>query len=83
MSLVEAEEVPDALRVGPILCAARVRGILAPSLVGILLRLAEPLARAGIPIVAVSTADTDYLFLACEARDAAERAWTAAGIAIR
>jgi uncharacterized protein len=33
------------------------------SLTGILSAIAEPLARAGIPIFAVSTYDTDYVFM--------------------
>ena len=47
--------------------ALRVRGVLAPELVGILLSIAEPLATAGISIFAVSTFDTDYVLV--KARD--------------
>ena len=43
--------------------ALRVRGVLAPELVGILLSIAEPLAKAGVSIFAVSTFDTDYLLV--------------------
>jgi hypothetical protein len=39
-----------------------VEGQLDFSLTGILSAIAEPLARAGIPIFAVSTYDTDYVF---------------------
>ena len=49
--------------------ALRVRGVLAPELVGILLSIAEPLAKAGVSIFAVSTFDTDYVLV--KARDLA------------
>lgn len=47
--------------------ALRVRGTLPPNLVGILLSMAEPLARAGLGIFAISTFDTDYVLV--KARD--------------
>lgn len=40
-----------------------VRGPFAFDAVGILASLAAPLARARIPILAISTFDTDYLFV--------------------
>jgi len=40
-----------------------VEGQLDFSLTGILSAISEPLARAGIPIFAVSTYDTDYVFM--------------------
>jgi len=43
--------------------AMRVRGTLAPELVGILVSLATPLADAGIPILAIGTHDTDYVLV--------------------
>jgi hypothetical protein len=43
--------------------AIRVRGPLSPNLVGILLSLLKPLAEAGISILAISTYDTDYVFV--------------------
>ena len=43
-------------------CVA-VRGPLAFDVVGILAALTAPLARARIPILAISTFDTDYLFV--------------------
>ncbi len=49
--------------------ALRVRGTLSPNLVGILVSIAEPLARAGLSILAISTYDTDYVFV--RARDLA------------
>jgi uncharacterized protein len=41
----------------------KVEGPLDLSLTGVLASLAEPLARAGIPIFAISTFDTDYLLV--------------------
>jgi hypothetical protein len=43
--------------------ALRVKGQLPPDLVGILLSMAEPLARAGLSIFAISTYDTDYVLV--------------------
>jgi len=43
--------------------AMRVEGTLAPELVGVLVSLAEPLADAGIPILALGTHDTDYVLV--------------------
>jgi hypothetical protein len=43
--------------------AIRVRGALSPNLVGILLSILKPLAEAEISILAVSTYDTDYVFV--------------------
>jgi len=43
--------------------AMRVEGTLAPELVGVLVSLAEPLADAGIPILAIGTHDTDYVLV--------------------
>jgi uncharacterized protein len=54
--------------------AFRIQGPLDFALVGVLLQLAEPLAKAGISIYAISTFDTDYVLVksdrfsdACEA----------------
>ena len=49
--------------------ALRVRGTLPPDLVGILVSIAEPLARAGLSIFAISMYDTDYVLV--KARDLA------------
>ena len=49
----------------------RVKGPLDFSLIGILAELANCLAKAGVPIFAVSTYNTDYLlFRACHEKDA-------------
>ena len=59
-----------------------VPGPLAPDLVGVLAGLLDPLRAAGIPMLAVSTHDTDWLLVEEGRADAAEAAWTAAGIRI-
>ena len=43
--------------------AMRVDGALAPELVGVLVSLAQLLADAGIPILAIGTHDTDYVLV--------------------
>jgi len=54
-------------------CGLRVEGPLDFSETGILASLAGPLARAGISIFAVSTYDTDYLFVpAAQERETVE-----------
>jgi hypothetical protein len=62
-------EVPAGVRAERDYRAFRVRGVLAPELVGILLSIAEPLAQAGVSIFAISTFDTDYVLV--KARDVA------------
>jgi hypothetical protein len=59
--------------------ALRVRGQLPPNLVGILLSMAEPLARAGLSIFAISTYDTDYVLVKERDLPAAISALRAAG----
>ncbi len=55
--------VPPEVRCERDYQAIRVRGPLSPDLVGILLSLLKPLADAGISILAISTYDTDYVFV--------------------
>jgi len=57
----------------------RVAGVLDFSLVGILAALTSALAEAGVPVFAVSTYDTDYLFVKEENLDTALRALAAHG----
>jgi uncharacterized protein len=59
--------------------ALRVAGPLDFALTGILAAIAAPLARAGIPIFAVSTFDTDYVLVREAALDAAIEALRQAG----
>jgi hypothetical protein len=73
---VSQSAVPKEVRCERDYRALRVRGTLSPNLVGILLSIAEPLAKAGLSIFAISTYDTDYVLV--KARD-----WTAALDALR
>jgi len=57
----------------------QVIGPLAFSMVGILLSLLSPLAQAGIGIFAVSTYDTDYLFVKARDLEAAVHALAQSG----
>lgn len=60
----------------------KVDGPLNFSMVGVLASLAEPLARAGIPIFAISTFDTDYILVRSTQIDAAIAALESAGHAV-
>jgi hypothetical protein len=57
----------------------KVEGPLDFSMTGVLASLAEPLARAGIPIFAISTFDTDYLLVKAVNVEAAIAALESAG----
>lgn len=59
--------------------ALRVRGTVAFGLVGILTSLLEPLARAGLPVLAISTHDTDYILVRGSDLDLARTALERAG----
>jgi uncharacterized protein len=63
--------------------ALRVGGTLAHSEIGVLAALATPLAAAGIPILAISSFDTDYVLVPDAALDAAVEALEAAGHRVR
>ncbi len=71
--------VPAGVRCERDYQALRVRGPLSPNLVGILLSLLEPLADAGLSILAISTYDTDYVFVKTRHLPAALKALRAAG----
>jgi hypothetical protein len=75
--------VPDGVRCERDYRALRVRGTLPPDLVGILLSIAEPLARAGLAIFAISTYDTDYVLVKARDLPAALEALRAAGHDVR
>jgi len=62
--------------------ALRLAGPLDLSLVGVLAALLQPVAAAGIPILAVSTFDTDYVLVRERTLDAAVEALTAAGYVV-
>ena len=57
-------------------------GPLDPGLVGILAGLLEPLRSAEIPVLAVSTHDTDWILVAEDRATDAEQAWVSAGFLI-
>jgi hypothetical protein len=75
--------VPAGVRCERDYRALRVRGTLPPDLVGILLSIAEPLARAGLSIFAISTYDTDYVLVKARDLPAALDALRAAGHDVR
>ena len=60
---VVQDAVPDGVRCERDYRAVRVKGPLAPDLVGVLLSMAEPLAEAGLSMFAISTFDTDYVLV--------------------
>ena len=57
-------------------------GPLAFEMVGVMARLSAALAEAGISLLAVSTFDTDWLFVKAAVQTAAERAWEASGFRV-
>ncbi|MCP4834587.1 MAG: ACT domain-containing protein [Phycisphaera sp.] len=59
-----------------------VPGPLAPTLVGVLAGFLDPLRQASVPVLAVSTHDTDWLLVDESRATTAEAAWKAAGIGI-
>ena len=71
--------VPAGVRCERDYRAVRVRGPLSPNLVGILLSIAEPLARARLSIFAISTYETDYVLVKARDLPAALDAMRAAG----
>ena len=64
--------------VGPFV-AFSVDGPLEHSLVGVLAGLLEPIAAAGVSILAQSTFDTDWILVAAAQAEQAATAWTEAG----
>ena len=58
-----AEDIPPQVRAQKGWQVLKVQGPLDFSLTGVLLALAQPLAREGISIFALSTYDTDYLLI--------------------
>ena len=71
--------VPPGVRCERDYRALRVQGTLPPDLVGILVSIAEPLARAGLSIFAISTYDTDYVLVRARDFSAALEALRGAG----
>lgn len=75
----EQGAAPDGVPVHDGLAALMVRGPLAFSLTGVLASLSAALAGAGVPLLALSTYDTDYLLVPAERLSDARRALAAAG----
>jgi hypothetical protein len=71
--------VPPGVRCERDYQAIRVRGPLSPNLVGILLSMLKPLGDAGLSILAISTYDTDYVFVKTPHVPAALKALRGAG----
>jgi len=71
--------VPDAVTAEPGWRCLMVEGPLDFSLTGILLSIADPLARAGVSIFAVSTFNTDYVLVKESSISEAIRALTGSG----
>lgn len=74
-----AAQVPGGVASEGSFRALAVRGPLDFGAVGVLIALAAPLAEAGIPILAISTFDTDVLLIAEPELDAARAALERAG----
>lgn len=80
LSVVCAEAaVPEGVRCERGWRALRVRGPLVFDLTGVLASLTAPLAEAGVPIVSLSTFDTDVVLVRAGDLDAAVAALRAAG----
>ena len=80
ISLVcETDKAPDGSTAEKGWRGLKVSGVLDFSLIGILAKLTAALAEAGVSVFAVSTYDTDYLFVKKERLDAAVLALRAAG----
>ena len=77
-----ADPVPDDVQHTAGWRAFKVRGPLDFGLVGILAGLSSTLARAEIPIFAISTYDTDYVLVRSEQLDGAVEALTSAGYGV-
>jgi uncharacterized protein len=74
----DEDAVPDSERAVHDWRALMVRGPLDLGLTGIMARLTQPLAQAGIPVFALSTFDTDYLLVRAQDLDRAVVALRAA-----
>lgn len=84
LSIVCPEELaPPGATVSTDWAALRVRGVLDHDQVGVLVTLAQPLANYGIPILVISSFDTDYLLVAGSRFDDAVAALAERGHAVR
>jgi len=80
LSIVVAKEsVPAGIRAEGAWRALKIAGPIPLSAVGILASVAEPLARAGINLFAISTFDTDYVLVVSDRLEDARFALSDAG----
>lgn len=80
LSLVcESKNVPAELKVRELWTGLKLQGPFAFTETGVLASFLEPLARARVPIFAVSTYDTDYVFVKVETAKEAVKALEIAG----
>jgi hypothetical protein len=71
--------VPPGVRAEGAWRALKVAGPIAFSAVGVLASIADPLARAGLSVFAISTFDTDYILVAADRVEDARLALANAG----
>jgi hypothetical protein len=76
------EAAPSGARVEPGFCALRVVGTFDLGVVGVLARLSSALAAAGVPLMAISTFDTDYLLVHAPDLGRAAAALRNAGVSV-
>lgn len=80
LSIVAAKNlVPPGVRAEGLWRALKIAGPIPFSVVGILASIANPLARAGISVFAISTFDTDYLLVSADRLETARLALSEAG----
>jgi uncharacterized protein len=84
LSVVCAEAlVPQGIRAERGWLGFKIEGPLDFALIGVLLMIAEPLAKAGISLFAISTFDTDYVLVQSERFSEARKVLTESGHCIR
>jgi len=76
--------LPDSLPgpVGGPFIVVRIAGSLEFSQIGVLVSLLRPLSDAGIPVLTVSTYDTDWVLVEAERGSEAASVWRAAGYTV-
>jgi hypothetical protein len=79
----EEAAVPDGVKAEKGWAALKLHGPVPFEASGILSSLTAPLAEAGIPVFALSTFATDYLFVKTDRFPEAAAAWRRAGVEVR
>lgn len=77
-----ARNVPTKARSAGRYTAFVVQGQLDPELVGVLHRLLGPLVQAAVPVMTMSTFDTDWILVPVDRAEDASQAWQAAGLRV-